>query len=78
MIIISGHELVPAKNRDRYVDAYRDLVSRARAFDGCVHIAITADSVNPGTGQHHPFAATGCGARRRSRRLRHRPVEVRY
>lgn len=47
MIIISGHELVPAKNRDKYVDAFRDLVSRARAFDGCVHIAITADSVDP-------------------------------
>jgi len=47
MIIIAGYELVHASRRDKDVDAYRDLVSRARAFDGCVHIAITADSVDP-------------------------------
>ena len=47
MIIIAGHELVNAENRDKYVDAFCDLVSRAREFDGCVHIAITADSVDP-------------------------------
>ena len=47
MIIIAGHELVNAENRDKYVDAFCDLVSRAREFDACVHIAITADSVDP-------------------------------
>jgi heme-degrading monooxygenase HmoA len=47
MIIIAGYELVNAKDRDGYVAAFRDLVSRAREFDGCVHIAITADSVDP-------------------------------
>lgn len=47
MIIIAGYELVSAKNRDKHVDAFGDLVSRAREFDGCVHIAITADSVDP-------------------------------
>jgi len=47
MIIIAGYQLVNATNRDKYVDAFRDLVSRAREFDGCIHIAITADSVDP-------------------------------
>jgi quinol monooxygenase YgiN len=47
MIIIAGYELVDAKERDNHVAAYRDLVSRAREFDGCIHVAITADSVDP-------------------------------
>jgi quinol monooxygenase YgiN len=47
MIIIAGYELVDAEKRDGVVEAHRDLVSRARAFDGCMHVAITADSVDP-------------------------------
>lgn len=47
MIIIAGHELVDAQQRDEHVAAHRDLVLRARAFDGCMHVAITADSVDP-------------------------------
>src|SRR4028118_265938 len=47
MIIIAGHELVGAEDRDKYVAAHRALVSRARAFGGCIHVAITADSVDP-------------------------------
>jgi len=47
MIIIAGHELVDASERDRCVAAHRDLVSRARQFDGCIHVAITASSVDP-------------------------------
>jgi quinol monooxygenase YgiN len=47
MIIIAGYELVDAQERDSIVDAHRDLVSRAREFDGCIHVAITADSVDP-------------------------------
>ena len=46
MIITAGYELVDAKKRDSVVDAHRDLVSRAREFDGCIHVAITADSVD--------------------------------
>jgi quinol monooxygenase YgiN len=46
-IIIAGYELVDAERRDSIVDAHRDLVSRAREFDGCEHVAITADSVDP-------------------------------
>src|SRR4028118_870331 len=47
MIIIAGYELVEAEERDSIVDAHRDLVTRARSFDGCIHVAITADSVDP-------------------------------
>jgi quinol monooxygenase YgiN len=47
MIIIASCDLVRARDRNTYVDAFCDLVSRAREFDGCVHIAITADSVDP-------------------------------
>ena len=46
MIIIAGYELMDAEKRDSVVDAHRDLVSRAREFDGCMHVAITADSVD--------------------------------
>jgi len=42
MIIIDGCEPMYAKDRDRYVDAFRDLVTRARESDGCVHIAVTS------------------------------------
>lgn len=47
MIIIAGHELVATEERDAFVAAFRDMVARARAFDGCLHIAISADSVDP-------------------------------
>lgn len=47
MIIIAGHELVAAEQRDAFVAAFRDLVTRARAADGCLHMAFTADSVDP-------------------------------
>jgi hypothetical protein len=33
MIIIAGYELVSAKQRDTWVAAFRDLVTRAREFD---------------------------------------------
>ncbi|PZF83598.1 putative quinol monooxygenase [Jiangella anatolica] len=47
MIIIAGHELVDADQRDAVVAAFRGLVTRARASDGCIHMAMTADSVDP-------------------------------
>jgi quinol monooxygenase YgiN len=48
MVIIAGYTIVPEKDRDRYVEAFRDLVRRSRAADGVVDVAITADSVHPG------------------------------
>jgi quinol monooxygenase YgiN len=47
MVIIAGHLLVEEAERDNYVAAHRDLVSRARTFDGCIALAITADTVDP-------------------------------
>lgn len=47
MIIIAGHELVAADERDAFVLAFCGLVKRARQFDGCLHVSITADSVDP-------------------------------
>lgn len=47
MIIIAGYLLVDEAHRDRYVDAHRDLVDRARAFDGCIDLSISADTVDP-------------------------------
>lgn len=36
-----------ADKRDDFVAAFQDLITRAREFDGCLHVAITADSVDP-------------------------------
>lgn len=47
MIIIAGHLLVDAAVRDEFVAAHRELVTRARAFPGCLDLAITADPVQP-------------------------------
>jgi quinol monooxygenase YgiN len=46
MIIIAGYEIVDEADRDAYVAAFRDLVNRARAADGCVDVAISADSLD--------------------------------
>jgi len=47
MVIIAGHVLVEEAERDSHVAAFGDLVSRARASDGCISVAITADTVDP-------------------------------
>ena len=48
MLIIAGHYLVDASQRDAYVESYRDLVTQARAAPGCLDVAITADTVDAG------------------------------
>lgn len=48
MVIICGSVQVGPDRREEYVEAHRDLVRRARDADGCLHVAITADSVDPG------------------------------
>ncbi len=45
--IIAGHVIVDEADRANYVDAHRDLVSRARAFEGCIDLSISADPVDP-------------------------------
>lgn len=47
MVIIAGYLIVDIDDRDAFVDAHRDLVIRARAFDGCIDVAISADPVDP-------------------------------
>lgn len=47
MIIILGYLIVETADRARFVDAHRDLVERARAFPGCVHLAISEDGLDP-------------------------------
>ena len=47
MVIIAGHLLVDPAERDAGVAAHADLVRRARGFDGCLHLAITADPLDP-------------------------------
>jgi quinol monooxygenase YgiN len=48
MLIIAGHVQVAPERRDALVAEFADLVRRARAAPGCLDVAITADSVDPG------------------------------
>ena len=47
MIIIAGYTLTEAGKRDAAVAAFADMVARARQADGCLDVAISADSVDP-------------------------------
>ena len=47
MIIIAGYTLTEAHKRDAAVAAFADMVERARKYDGCVDLSISADSVDP-------------------------------
>ena len=46
MVIIAGYTLVDEGQRDANVEAFTKMVKRARAFEGCVDFAITADTVD--------------------------------
>ena len=47
MIIIAGYTRTDADRRDAAVAAFRAMVERARAHDGCLDFAISADAVDP-------------------------------
>jgi quinol monooxygenase YgiN len=47
MLIIAGHLLVDAADRDDYVEACVRVVEAARAAPGCLDFSITADSLEP-------------------------------
>ena len=47
MIIIAGYTLTEAHKRDAAVEAFADMVERARKHDGCLDLSISADSVDP-------------------------------
>jgi quinol monooxygenase YgiN len=46
MIIIAGYTLTEAHKRDAAVEAFADMVERARKYDGCLDLSISADSVD--------------------------------
>jgi heme-degrading monooxygenase HmoA len=47
MLIVAGHLLVAASDRDRYVADCAAAVTAARAADGCLDFAVSADAVDP-------------------------------
>lgn len=47
MIIITGHVLVDEADRPALLEAYHGLITRARATDGCLDFAMSADTVDP-------------------------------
>jgi quinol monooxygenase YgiN len=47
MIIIAGYTRTDAGKRNGTVEAFRGMVERARAYDGCLDFAIGADPVDP-------------------------------
>jgi heme-degrading monooxygenase HmoA len=48
MIIIAGYSLAKSvEDRDVAVAAFAEMVGRARTQDGCIDMAITADSLDP-------------------------------
>lgn len=47
MIIIAGYTRTDAEKRNGTVEAFKSMVERARAYDGCVDFSISADAVDP-------------------------------
>ena len=47
MLIVAGHLIVAASDRDRYVADCAEAVAAARAADGCLDFAVSADAVDP-------------------------------
>jgi quinol monooxygenase YgiN len=47
MLIVAGHLIVDASDRDRYVADCAQAVAAARSADGCLDFAVSADAVDP-------------------------------
>lgn len=47
MIIIAGYSVTEADKRDAAVEAFAGMVERARKYDGCLDLSISADPVDP-------------------------------
>ena len=48
MVIVAGRLSVEPQQRDAYVASCVSVVEQARAAEGCLDFAITADSIDPG------------------------------
>lgn len=48
MLIVAGHLVVAAEDRDRYLAGCADVVARARAAPGCLDFTLTADLLDGG------------------------------
>ena len=48
MVIVAGHLVVDPDERAAYLDGCRAVVEAARATEGCLDFAISADGVDPG------------------------------
>ena len=48
MLIIAGYMEMDPSERDAYVAAHADLIQRARGAEGCLDLAISADTVAEG------------------------------
>ena len=46
-LVIAGPVYVDPRERRAFVDAHKDLITAARAFRGCLDIAVTPDLVDP-------------------------------
>jgi quinol monooxygenase YgiN len=47
MIVIAGYVFTDARERDVAVCAFAHMVERARKYDGCLDLSISADPVDP-------------------------------
>jgi len=47
MLIVAGHLMVAASDRDRYVADCAEAVAAARAAEGCLDFAVSPDAVDP-------------------------------
>lgn len=47
MLIIAGYYSVSSEKRQLFIDAFADLVQRARAYPGCIDLSIGPDPIDP-------------------------------
>ena len=48
MVIVAGHLIVDASQRDDYLSGCVEVVREARNAEGCLDFAISADAIDPG------------------------------
>ncbi|GAA2410669.1 putative quinol monooxygenase [Nonomuraea africana] len=47
-LIVAGKVYVDPKDRDRFVEAHRDIVEQARKYPGCLDLSISPDPTEAG------------------------------